>query len=178
MISDNEDVFAIVDKVIMYFDDYDGTNINTAFEKAGFPKVNTHDIPRETFRRILQVMTGGLGYIEAVGNSMEWYLLTEKGRIVKRKGGHFAFNSFVENEEAVGVKRSIRKDKAEEADLKLKQWTYKARYIPFLFSSLALAVSLLTCSRVSKNVDTPMQPDKANLQTLPPVSVKRDTIVK
>ncbi|MEP7145212.1 MAG: hypothetical protein ABI707_20165 [Ferruginibacter sp.] len=72
--------------------------------------------------------------------------LTDMGRAVKKAGGHFAYQQIVGAGEIVEKKRQERKDKSDEFDLKIKNWTYKARYIPYIFSSLALIGTIISLS--------------------------------
>jgi hypothetical protein len=68
-----------------------------------------------------------------------YYELTEIGRNAKGKGGHKKYQLYL-------LDKTRTEKQKEEIDFKIKKWTYKARYIPFILSALALAISIISLS--------------------------------
>lgn len=70
--------------------------------------------------------------------------LTTLGKKIVNKGGWIAFQAEKIKLERIENERQSIKDRSESFDLKIKEWTYKARYWPFIFSILALLGTVIS----------------------------------
>ncbi len=68
--------------------------------------------------------------------------LTKHGRYVKSQGGHFAYLAKLAEKEKAEHERQERKDTTEKIDLKIKQWIYKTKLVPYGVSIAALGFSI------------------------------------
>jgi hypothetical protein len=64
--------------------------------------------------------------------------LTDKGREAKKAGGHFPYLTNVANKERKERDRQRKADEISKYDLLQKKYFYKSRYVPHIFSTLAL----------------------------------------
>lgn len=79
-----------------------------------------------------------------------YYELTDVGREAKAKGGHIAYQQYLEDKKKKERERQERKDKTEQVDLLLKHWQVKTKWYPYLVSTLALAVSVFSYFKPDK----------------------------
>jgi hypothetical protein len=86
------------------------------------------------------------------------------GKQVKHAGGHFAYLKKLEEKHTLDKERQERKDQADELDLKIKRWTYKAKYAPFIFSGLAFFGMVISIIISIKALNS--KTDKSDLQQM------------
>jgi len=72
--------------------------------------------------------------------------LTEKGVRAKSVGGHFAYLKVVADEDAANTERQRRTDELSNFELLTKKYYYKARYLPHVFSALAVIGTVFSIS--------------------------------
>ena len=94
-----------------------------------------------------------------------YLFLNDKGREAKLKGGHFSYLKYLDEKKETETKRQDRKDKSDEVDLLMKKWTYKARYIPYIASLLALTISIISYFKPEKKQQD-LQPMQQKIQEL------------
>lgn len=73
-----------------------------------------------------------------------YYELTDIGRLAKFKGGHFKYLNYLNEKSRSESDRQNRKDKSEKLDLQIKEWQVKTKYLPYLFSLLALVGTFIS----------------------------------
>lgn len=165
---DRLSVIELADKVLMGFKDYDRIHVDDAFINAGMTQEEIDEVRNTVIiNKAITALEVHLEYVKRIGSSSN-YILTEKGRQVKAAGGHFVYIKKQEEKSKVDAERQKRKDNSEELDLKIKRWTYKARYAPFIFSGLALigTITSVTISIKALNSKTSHQDLESLKQTI------------
>lgn len=93
--------------------------------------------------QLVHIALNHLQYIDEKTKGF-YYELNKIGREAKKAGGHFAYQEYLEKKKRIEDKRLRRKDSLDEIELKIKQWTYRAKYWPFIFSGLAFIGTIIS----------------------------------
>jgi hypothetical protein len=130
---------AIADKLLLEFDATIIKDFDKALNDAGF----TDDLidEYELIKKVVeakQILVRSLKYIIDTTNGNNFFILTDNGLQAKKAGGHNAHILKLEAKELADKKRQERKDKSEELDLLIKEWQVKTKYLPYIFSTIAL----------------------------------------
>ena len=129
----------IADKILLEFEDNLMADFDNIAHNAGF----TYEIIEE-FDLVIKsiqaknILSESLKYIKQTDKTSDWFILTDLGRQVKKAGGHFAYLKLLETNAAATLKRQVIKDQSDELDLKIKYWQVKTKYLPYIFSTIAL----------------------------------------
>jgi hypothetical protein len=113
-----------------------------------------------------------------VDNDYRSLQLTDKGREAKAAGGHFAYIKKLADEEQKEQERQHRADEISRYDLLQKKYFYKSRYLPHIFSTLALlgtVFSIFIAYKALHKSDQPLTPKTTDATQLKP---RNDTLLK
>ena len=174
----------IADKVLLYFDNVSMTDFDDAANEAGFTYkiIDELNLSRKVaFAKL--ALSDSLGYIEQTGNGGTWFFLTDLGGRVKNAGGHFTYLKKNEQKASAESARQEQKDKSDKIDLKIKEWTYKAKYAPFIFSGLAfigMVISIIISIKAinSKKDKSDLQQVQQNLKELTDRVKSQDSLLR
>lgn len=89
-------------------------------------------------------------------------LLSVFGKKVFESGGWLTYLELEKQKSIKDNLRQERKDKSDELDLKIKQWTYKAKYAPFIVSGLSFIGMVISIIIALKSLN--YKKDKLDLQ--------------
>lgn len=133
----------IIDKILPYLPEYAVFNFATyAKDVLRWTGEEIRDLVNVK-PQLVHIALNHLKYIDEKTKGY-YYELNDTGRKAKKLGGHFAYQKYLEDKKIIETKRLRRKDRLEETDLKIKQWTYKAKYWPFIFSGLAFVGTVIS----------------------------------
>ena len=141
----------IADKILLHFDNVAMTDFDNAANAAGFTYelIDKLNLARKVaFAK--SALSEGLRYIEPTGNGGTWFLLNSLGRQVKNAGGHIAYLKKLEDKAIADAERLKRKDKSEKLDILIKEWQVRTKYLPYIVSIFALAVSIFSYFKPEK----------------------------
>jgi hypothetical protein len=175
---ENLPTIQLADKAIIYYDDYARTYIYFPFYQIGFKESKLHEgYGLTAITHTVILLSDTLKYIEPYNNSTDSYKLTDLGRQVKNAGGHFAYLKKLEIKELADHKRQERKDQADELDLKIKKWQIKTKYLPYIVSIFALAVSIFSYFKPEKK-QLDLQQVQQDLQQLKDHVKSQDSLLR
>ena len=162
---DNLSTIELVDKVLLFFNDHDPTNIYKPFLAIGFTEIDLTGPKQRLMYDTLNVLKNSLEYVFPYGDSGQYFLLTQLGREVKISGGHFAHLNKIVEREALNKLRVERKDRSDNLDLQIKEWQVRTKYLPYIVSILALIVSIISYFKPDKK-QVDLQQVQQDLQKL------------
>jgi hypothetical protein len=154
----------LIDKVLPHLPDYG------VFHFAYYAK----DVLKWSDKEVQELVTAKYQIIDIALNHFKYidektedfhHQLTDIGRHAKSKGGHFAYQRYLEQKRLVEAERLQRKDKTEQLELTLKQWQLKTKWYPYFISTFALIVSVLSYFRPDKK-QLDLQPMQLKIQLL------------
>lgn len=163
---ENNEILAekYMDRLFKFFPYSSSFEISDLINKTDFPpdeKIKFHLVEDI----IINLLLNKFKYAEFDKDSTYYIHLNDKGNNVKNSGGHYAYLKKLTDKEFADNERQTRKDKSDEIDFKIKHWTYKARYTPFIFSGLALLGTVISIIISIKSLNYKKeQPDLKPLQ--------------
>ncbi len=177
---DNNDF--LIDFIIKNSPDVGRFKFDNVFDGLKASQVDTVKLlqRRNTIRAI---MLNQLKYIEIDKDLNLNVILSDKGREVKNAGGHLAYLDKIAAKELADKESQSRKETIEKTEVKHKTWTYKKRYLPFLFPALAFIISVIAVSisiKALKNNKVPqdLEQMKETLQTLKEKMNRQDSLFR
>lgn len=151
----------LMDKLFPFFHDYEPLNIHSIITESDLLD-EEKNVAFHLRDKIDDLLYNKFEYADKNGATKSGYYgyLSQKGRDAKAGGGHYKYLQKLIDEKELEKKKDLY-------DLNVKKWTYKSRYIPYIFSFLAILVSLLVyLNNLSKNAsDKELRYRQAILET-------------
>ena len=167
-LENSKNAITLLDKILPHLPDYTIFHFATyAKEVLGWSATEIREIV------LLQpfIIDVAINHFQYLSTRHGEFVLTDKGREAKSKGGHFSYLQYLDDNKKLEAERLERKDKSDKLDLLMKEWQVRTKKLPYILSGLALCGTIISISisfrAINKKSDQPdLQPMQQQIQLL------------